>query len=389
MPRAQTPLPLGLLMAAAFVSGLGIRAVDPLLHLIATDFGQGVPDAGLAVASFGLAYGLAQPVLGPLGDRLGKLRLIALSLSFYAASCVACAVAPSLAALIAVRAVAGVAAGGMIPVAIALIGDRTAFAERQATLARLATGFVLANLLSGPIGGVVGDWLGWRAVFWALGGAALVVAVLIWRIVEPPEARGGGIGATLARYAGLLRRPSARLLLVFAATEGCFAMGISPFLGAMLTETYGLSYSAAGLCLGATGLGALLYTWQARWLLRHWGERGMLTAGIGVVGWMGLAAIAPALWVLVAAGFVGGFSLATFHGVVQARGSEMLPEARATGMSAFAFSLFMGQAMGALLGSFVIGRFGYGPLFAIGSAGMLVLVACILASFALVFPERR
>lgn len=374
----QAALPLGLLIAASFTSGLGIRAVDPLLHLIATEFGQGVPEAGLAVASFGLAYGLAQPVLGPLGDRLGKLRLIALSLSVYAMVSVACAAAPSLGALIALRAVAGAAAGGMIPVAIALIGDRTPFAIRQPTLARLSTGFVLANLLSGPAGGILGEWLGWRAVFLCLAACGAVVAVLLWRVVDRPETRETSLSVVLGRYATLLRRPASRRLLLFAASEGCFAMGITPYLGALLTERYGLSYAQAGLCLGAVGLGALLYTRLAGRLLRRFGERGLLKAGFGVVVWMAIVAIQPPVWALVAANVFGGFSIATFHGVLQARGSEMLPEARATGMSCFAFSLFMGQALGALIGSAAILWFGYGALFAFGAAGMAALVAAVL-----------
>ncbi|TQF76462.1 MFS transporter, partial [Elioraea sp. Yellowstone] len=175
------PLPLPVLILTGFLSGTGIRVADPLLALIASGFGASVAAAAPVVAGFTLAYGLAQPVLGPLGDRLGKLRLIAGCMALYGAATLAAALAPSLGALTAARAVAGAFAGGLIPVAIALIGDRTSYETRQATLGRFMTGMVMANLITAPLAGVAGDAVGWRPVFGLLGLAALAAAVPLWR----------------------------------------------------------------------------------------------------------------------------------------------------------------------------------------------------------------
>ena len=89
MPDTQAPpdaaiLPLGLLAAAGFLSSAGARVVDPLLHAIATDFSVTVPQVSVVIAAFTLPYGLNQLVLGPVGDRFGKLRVMLGALLGYA-----------------------------------------------------------------------------------------------------------------------------------------------------------------------------------------------------------------------------------------------------------------------------------------------------------------
>jgi len=103
----------------------------------------------------------------------------------------------------------------------------------------------------------------------------------------------------------------------------------------------------------------------------------MVFGGAGRVVWLGGIAVAPPVPVVAGLGLLGGLSLVSFHGVLQARGSEMLPEARSTGMAAFAFSLFVGQAIGAGLAGLVLPAVGYrGLLFAAaGGIGTLTLFA--------------
>jgi predicted MFS family arabinose efflux permease len=375
-------LPLPILILTGFLSGAGIRLADPLLALIASGFDATVAAAAPVVAAFTLAYGLAQPVLGPLGDRFGKLRLIAVCMACYGAATVAAALAPTLGTLTAARAVAGAFAGGLIPVAIALIGDATTYANRQATLGRFMTGMVLSNLITAPLAGIAGDAVGWRPVFALLGAAALAAAAPLWREAarRPPLLHVPGASA-LARYATLLRRPSARRLLVLVGLEGAFAFGAPPFIGAFLVEDYGLSFTWAGLILGAAGLGALLYTRIAGLLVRRFGERGLLIGGgAGLVVWLGGVALAPPLAAVAAANFVGGLALASFHGVLQARGSEMLPESRSTGMAAFAFCLFVGLAAGAGAVGALLPLVGYRALFGAAATGTALVAAAAAAA---------
>ncbi|MFQ3622777.1 MAG: MFS transporter, partial [Acetobacteraceae bacterium] len=169
--------------------------------------------------------------------------------------------------------------------------------------------------------------------------------------------------------------------LGLVAVEGGVAFAAPPFIGAFLVEGYGLSFSAAGLLLGAAGVGALVYTRLAGAMVRRFGERGLMVGGgAGMVVWLVGIAAAPPVPAVAALSFLGGFSLISFHGVLQARGSEMLPESRSTGMAAFAFSLFVGQAIGAGLAGLALTVAGYPALFAAAAAVMAVLaVAAVRA----------
>jgi predicted MFS family arabinose efflux permease len=161
LARVAAPIPIFVLALGGFASGSGARLLDPLLPQIADSFGVTVAAASAVIAAFLMAYGLGQMVLGPLGDRLGKLRVVAVALTLYGACVMACAAASGLTALVLLRAASGLFAGAAIPLMMAYLGDVVPYAERQATLGRFLTGMVMAQMLTGPIAGVIGERAGW------------------------------------------------------------------------------------------------------------------------------------------------------------------------------------------------------------------------------------
>ncbi|HEX5844921.1 MAG TPA: MFS transporter, partial [Rhodoplanes sp.] len=74
-------------------------------------------------------------------------------------------VAPNFSVLLASRILAGVVAGGVFPIALALAGDLVPVARRQVAIGRLLAAAMLGNLLGSPFAGMVGDVIGWRGVF--------------------------------------------------------------------------------------------------------------------------------------------------------------------------------------------------------------------------------
>ena len=67
--------PIWLMARAAFTVGCGMRVLDPLLLMMARDFGVSLAAVAPLIAGFALAYGLGQLGAGPIGDALGKLLL--------------------------------------------------------------------------------------------------------------------------------------------------------------------------------------------------------------------------------------------------------------------------------------------------------------------------
>jgi predicted MFS family arabinose efflux permease len=268
-PAAKPPLAiLPLLAAAAFASGCGARMLDPLLPLLARDFHVTVAETAIVISAFTLPYGLCQIVLGPLGDRFGKLRVLVLGLLLYGLAMAACATAGALDRLVLLRALTGALGGAIIPLAMAWIGDNVPYSDRQATLGRFLTGMVMAQLLAGPIAGTVGQWLGWQAVFLLVGVLAVLMAFGImatlgrglWRPVPSPA---GGSG--FSRYITLLKRPAGRLLLIAAFLDGMLLFGGAfPFIGSYLIQVFHLEPWQAGLVVAVFGLGSFVYTRMAR-----------------------------------------------------------------------------------------------------------------------------
>jgi YNFM family putative membrane transporter len=371
--QAAVALPLGLLATAGFLSSAGARVIDPLLHVIATDFSTTVPAVSIVVAAFTLPYGLFQIVLGPLGDRFGKLRLILVMLVAYAAATGACALAGSLAALTVLRMGAGAASAALIPVSFAIIGDQVPYADRQVTLSRFLTGTVMATVLAGPLGGVFGEYVGWRGVFLLLGAGALVLAlVFARRIRRLPDRRSSHSGLSLGNYFVLIRPGFARRLLLVTLLDGMWMMGCFPFLAPYMHERFGLRYAAVGLVLACFGIGALVYTRLAKRLVPLWGEANMMLVGAVAMGISVSGAVLASHWVVFVPAEMGmGLGFFLFHGVLQVRATEMLPQARATGVAAFAFMLFLGQSLGALLVGGLIDTLGYRDAFLLEKARAL------------------
>ncbi|MCA3427388.1 MAG: MFS transporter [Roseomonas sp.] len=373
---------LPLLALAAFATGGGIRMLDPLLPSLASDFGVTVAGAAPMLAGFSIAYGAGQVVIGPLGDRYGKLRVAWLALLLYGFGLAACALAWDLSAMVALRTLTGLLAGAVIPLALAWIGDAVPYAERQATIGRFLTGMVMAQLLVGPLSGVLAEFFGWRASFLVLALLALVVSVLLGRRLgaelwqAPASEAGRGFRGSFRPYLTLLSRAPGQRLMVAAFIDGAVLFGGAfPLTGSLLIERFGYSPAMAGLVVAGFGLGAFTYTRLAKTLVARFGETRLLTLG-GVLLALGLVgtALAPNGLVVAAMQFWLGLAFYMLHGVLQARATEALPEARGTAVAAFAMALFFGQSIGALVFGTILHMAGYAAVFVVAAIATLGLM---------------
>jgi predicted MFS family arabinose efflux permease len=359
-----------------FATGAGMRLLDPLLPLVAAGFATTVSAAAILIAAFMLPYGVGQLVVGPLGDRMGKLRVASVALALYGVATAGAVFAGTLEQLTLLRVVTGALGGAVIPLMIAHVGDKVPYEERQAALGQFATGMVMAQLVAGPLSGVLGEHFGWRASFLALGLFASAVGVfLFWRIGRADRGVASGKGLGLGTYLELLRRPGGRRLMALAFGDGLLLFGGAfPFVGSLVIERFGLSAGEAGLLVALFGLGAFAYTRFAKRLVRRFGEAGLLLwGGVGLTLLLGLIAASPDWHLTAVAQALAGLAFYMFHGVLQARATEALPEARGTAVSAFALALFVGQTVGALLFALVLAAVGYGAVFGLAALGMVAL----------------
>ena len=390
MERETPRFPISLLAAAGFAAGAGIRLLDPLLPRVAADMGITVAAATLIVAGFMLPYGLGQLVTGPLGDRFGKVRVACFALGLYGLAQIACAFAIGLPMLITFRAMSGLFAGAIIPLLLAHIGDTVPYGERQATIGRFLTGMVMAQMLTGPIAGVVGDFAGWRGAFVVLGLVAAGVSLLLasrfqGTLWQAPVGNGGRRQGGFA-FVRLLAHPAARQLLIAAFFDGALLFGGAfPYVGSYLIQQFGLTSARSGMVVAGFGLGAFVYTRLARWLIRRMGEGGLLlVGGVGLALGVALLAVVPDWHAVVVIQVLLGLEFYMFHGVLQARATEVMPEARGVAVSAFALALFLGQTAGSL---------GFGAMLALAdyrtAFGVIAALILLLALWTWAGTRRR
>ncbi len=357
-----------LLAFAAALSGAALRICDALLPRLGQDFQRTAGAAGWVIISFSVAYGLSQLVFGPLGDRYGKARLVSMALFGCAVGSLASALAPTFEALVGTRVLWGIAAAGVIPLAMAWIGDAVPYEQRQATLARLLTG-TLGGMMGGQLaGGMFADsGLGWRGAFFTLSaGYAVVAVLLVLRVRRLPAAlvpAGSGRPAFRAQLLSVLRTAWARAVLAAVLVEGIFLIGPLTYLPAYLHQRFGLSLTSASALIALYAVGGLVYSMSARHIVRRYGERRMvlvggLLMGAGFLAWWlsSLALAAGPIALLV------GFGTYLYHNTLQTHATQMVPAARGTAVALFAFCLFFGQAIGVSLAGYAFDHSGSAPL---------------------------
>ncbi|MEX0958630.1 MAG: MFS transporter [Burkholderiales bacterium] len=362
---------------ASFVSGANLRLFDVLLPTIAEAFDSPVTTAAVVVTAFTLGYGLFQLVLGPLGDRIGKTRVIAASSFIAGTASLGSAFIDSLSALTALRFVTGIGAGGIIPLALAWIGDNTPYEKRQATLGGFLGIVLLGHILGPAVGGALAHLVTWRAVFllFALlffaSSMALLVQDVRARKLATPSFRKIGF---LRGYAEVLRDRWVRTVLLTVSIEGALFYGAFTYTGAYLKDRFGLSYLAIGAVIAAFGFGGVLYSLSVRWLLRRLGETGLVTGGAFLLlGCYVLLPLLPVWQPVVVLLIVAGIAFYMFHNTLQTRSTEMAPKSRGVALALHACCMFLGQAAGVALCGIAIRVLNYEWTFVLCGAGLALL----------------
>lgn len=368
------------LALAGFASTFGFRMIDPLVPDIARDLNVSLAAAASLATAYALTYAVAQPVFGPIGDAVGKIFLIRLGTAGMALAFVATAFAPDFASLSLARAITGVAAGGIVPVVLAAIADRVPVERRQVVIGRFLFS-ILAAQLAGTVGaGVLSGPIGWRGVFLVAATISAVsfLAISIFldgRRVPSPEPMS--LSTIRGRYQRIFHNRQALPLYLIVALEGVLLTGLQPYVAAILQERAPVGAFEAGLVISGIGLGGLVYSLTVGWLLWLLGQKAFTIAG-ACLSALSLAAFAlSAPWFVDMAIFVVlGFGFLMVHNTLQVLATELSVELRGAAISLFAFSFFLGQALGPLM---------FGGLYhALGAQPALLLLALAVVGFGLV-----
>ncbi len=371
--RGLMPLLL-ILSCAAFVSAFSIRMIDPLVPAIAREFVLPVETAALLASAFTFPYALAQPILGPLGDAVGKARVIKVCLAILTVALLLATFATTFEHLFAARMIAGIAGGGIIPVAFAIIGDRFAMPERQVALSRLVMASQISILMGSVAGGVVAATYTWRWMFAVPAACVAIVLALAMAFLKP---RPGAVreplslARTRANYRDAFASPYAAICLIGVFVGGSTMFGMTPFIAGRIEQLGQGGLREAGIVIAAMSIGGIAFTLMVRRLLDRLGRAGLVRLGGSILSVSLILFALATNWQQQALllGFAGmGFFM--MHNCLQAIATDLTPTARASGISLFACIFFSGQAAGPVLYRYAFSALG--PIVPIIAAGVIL-----------------
>jgi DHA1 family bicyclomycin/chloramphenicol resistance-like MFS transporter len=371
----------GLMVLGVFMTDLYLPALPDVAD------GLGGSDSATQVTLTGCLIGLSlgQLGVGTLSDTFGRRGLVLAGLVVFGVMSLVCAIAPSLLVLDAARVVQGVAGGGGMVLARAIVSDEAAGLDAGRAYAVLGALTGIGPILAPTVGAALLLFTDWRGVFVALAIAAVPVLVAAWLWVPPMPAhhrRAGGARETLHAFATLLRD---RGFLGYALASGFAGGTLFAYISGssfVLQDVFGLSPQLFAVVFAVNGASFMVTALASGRLLPRLGHHRLLAIGL-----MAQTAASAVLLVVVLAGVGLAAVLACFFVAMAAIGFIM-PNATALALAG------RGALTGAASALFGLFGFSFGAVAApvVGVAGTsaipLAIVMATLSTAALVTYAR-
>ena len=279
-------------------------------------------------------------------------------------------------------------AAAIFPLVLAWIGETVDYTHRQSIIGYTVMAASIGQVLSAAAGGFMAAVVSWRTIFVLDGMLALVIAVMMLRAGLPRHEPVVAVDRSrLSPYRTVLDDPRHILFLALVFVEGALTIGAFSYFGALLRARDGYSYLAIGFFIALFGLTSVAMGRFIGRAARVLGERRMIAVGgIGVVLAYLMTTLQPSLVVFPLAMLLCGATFTLMHSTLQTRATELAPAARATSISLFAFALFLGSSVGALVAAQAIDRYGYNPTM-IGLGAGMALVAVVATARAITWSQ--
>lgn len=374
---SKPPAPASLLLLITILYANGILAATmylPSLPTIGEQLSAPADVLPITLTAYFLTFAGGQLLFGPLSDRYGRRPLLIGGLAMMVVGSAACALVDSLPGLLWARAVQGLGAASAMAIGRAIVNDAYERAEAARATSVISAAMALAPIVAPLLGGLIEQYIGWRANFWISGGITLaVMLVLMLRMPEtytPGLSSGPLLPGILRAYGFLL---GSRIFLTFGLLNmGIFAglHGFSAAAPSVLIVSMDLDPVSFGLLMsfgsGGFFVGALISSWFGTRLgLRRMIDLGVLCMVAGALGlalWVEVFSPSITAIVVLRTLWAIGMGLALPNSVVAAVGVN--PAAIGAGA---ALSGFL-QTMGGIMGSAVNALFPAGDALSLGIA---------------------
>ncbi|KQO25961.1 MFS transporter [Acidovorax sp. Leaf76] len=274
----------------------------PALPALTRSLGAPMASAQLTLSGLLLAFGCSQMVWGPLSDRFGRRPILLAGLAIYTVASLGSALAPSMALLILWRIAQGAAMGAVVMCARAIVRDLYTPLDGARAMSKALTGLGIVACICAPMGGLLSEWLGWRAALMALTVYAVVTLALVALRMPETLARRNPQAlqprVLLGTWLQVLRHPT---FWAFSLQTTATYAGLFTFLAAssfVYIDVLGLSRTQYGWTMASACLAYFGGTFLCRSLLARCGlQRTVAIAGaLSISGGTLMALVAHLGW---------------------------------------------------------------------------------------------
>ncbi len=280
------------------LSGLAVASLNmfqPSLPRIAADFDATYAYVNLAIAGYAAMTAVLQLILGPLSDRFGRRPVLLGGLSIFCLASLGCALAASIETFLSFRMIQAVIISGFT-VSQAVIRDTSTSQASASLMGYLAMAWATVPMLAPFFGGLLEQFFGWRASFWAFLCLGVVAFTLSWfDLRETNTARSHTLTAQLRTYPELAR---SRRFWGYALCQAFSVGGYYAFLGAAplaATVLFQVQPATLGLYIGSITAGFIFGSFLSGRLASRHALTNMMIVG-RLVACFGLTAGLVVLW---------------------------------------------------------------------------------------------
>ena len=378
-------MPRSLVWLFAVASGLSVANVyyaQPLLDVLAHEFGISHSAIGGVVTATQVGCALALLLLVPLGDRMDRRRLMAMQLLALVAALIAVGLAQSAVALLVGMLCVGMLGTAMTQGLIAYAASAAA-ADEQGRVVGAAQGGVFIGLLMARVfSGAVSDLAGWRGVYFSSAVWMLVIAVPLWRklpnVPNVPNVPNTSFAASQMSYLRLIASMFAllrqdRMLQVRGVLAMLMFAAFNIFWSALVLPLSAPPYNFSHTAIGALGLfgvvGALAAARAGQWADRGYGQRTSAAALIVLLlAWWPLSLMESSLAALVIGIVLLDLGGQALHVTSQSLIFRSRPEAHSRLVGLYMLFYSVGSGLGAMATTATYARAGWQGVCLLGAA---------------------
>jgi DHA1 family inner membrane transport protein len=384
--RRSARLPLLALALGGFSIGTAEFATMGLLPLIAGDLDVSIPEAGHAITGYALGVVVGAPLLTTIAARVNRRRLLLGLIIAFAVGNLLSAFAPSAGWLVAARFVAGLPHGAFFGVGAVMGAHVAGPGRRGQAVATMMAGLTIANVIGVPLSTVLGQELGWRAAFVAVGAMGVLTMLALWAWLPSLPVRDG---ASVRSEIGALRNGRLWLACVAGAIGFGGMFAVYSYVSPLLTDVTGMAEATVPIVLALFGVGMTIGTLLGGRLADRSVIRTVLLGFASTIVVLVLIALVgqwlvPAVLAIVGLGITSQILGLAFQSYLM----DLSPDAPSLGAALCHSALNAGNAAGAWSGGLVIAA-GAGYLAPAWVGAAMTVVGLLIVGGTVLVDRRR